>query len=94
MNENETYNGWTGKGNHASAYATWRVSLELCDDICNSLVGALADYLKETCQDLICGEDYHQETIATQYAMAFLDDVSWDEIAEHNDELIASEDVA
>lgn len=87
----ETYNGWEGKGNRASAYATWRVKLELLDDDEYARenfdekpdVYTLANYLEEYVQEIVSGEDYHQEQLATQYAMAFLDDVNWDEIAEN-----------
>jgi hypothetical protein len=106
MSENEKYNGWTGRGNRASAYATWRVSLEICDDYCNSLaedVGAgyaerfadlatLRDTLEEVVTEIVCGEDYDQQSLATQYAMAFLDDVSWYEIAERWEDALVEKD--
>jgi hypothetical protein len=107
MSENEKYNGWTGKGNRASAYATWRVNLEICDDYCNSLLediehghverfeylSTLRDTLEELVTELVTGEDYDQQNLATQYAMAFLGDVSWYEIAEHwEDELVVKDE--
>ena len=94
------YNGWTN-------YATWRVNLEICDDYCGSLasdvengyqerfadIGTLAESLKESVEALVYGDDYHAEQLVTQYAMAFIDDVNWDEIARHwEPELIASDD--
>lgn len=84
------YNGWEGKGTRASAYATWRVMLELVTD--QDYHDAyedkpedqeLADYIEEQITEFVCLEDPNAEHIVTQYAMAFLDDVSWDEIAEH-----------
>lgn len=88
----ETYNGWTGKGNKASAYATWRVMLELVDtDYIHEGYAEkpdareLADRIEEDSTEYVLAsvEDENAEKLATQYAMAFLDDVSWDEIAEH-----------
>lgn len=90
----ERYNGW-------SNYATWRVNLELCDDIVSSLIGEqtftdvgyLATYLQETCEEYVRGEDDQEQRLATQYATAFLDDVNWYEIAEHAaDDLVRSDD--
>lgn len=91
-----TYNGWTGNGSRESAYATWRIMLEIVDDIVNvdpdgfrsrwderPSVIDLAESLKEEVRELVCGEDYHAEQLVTQYALAFLDEVSWYEIAEH-----------
>lgn len=85
----ETYNGWSGKGNRGSAYATWRVALELFDDdyvresFDDKPTGyALADWCEEWATEVVMGEDTGADTLATQYALAFLDDVNWDEIAE------------
>ena len=81
--EKQTYNGWTN-------YATWRVNLEVFDG------GSWNDYyigsfpepydlglaLKEHAENLIT--DYKSETtLAQDYALAFLSDVNWHEIAEH-----------
>jgi hypothetical protein len=93
MSSDETYNGWTN-------YATWRINLEVCDDLTSSLIGeqtfddvsALAEYLRDTTEELVCGDDYHQQNLATQYAMAFIDQVNWYEIAATNEELIAADD--
>jgi hypothetical protein len=90
----EDYNGWIGKGNRASAYATWRVNMELLTDTDwpaefsdrgqdKPGPSDLGDELKDWATEIVCGEDYNAEHLATQYALAFLDDVSWDEIAEH-----------
>jgi hypothetical protein len=89
----ETYNGWTGKGNKASAYATWRVRLELVDeDWIRDTFSAgrpeereLEDFLEEEVTSIVCMsvDDENAEKVATQYAMVFLEDVSWQEIAEN-----------
>lgn len=87
------YNGWTN-------YATWRVNLEICDDITSSLVGeqtfdsvgALAGYLKDEVDSYIetycCNPEYQRITdhasIVAGWARAFVEDVNWDEIAQGN----------
>jgi len=76
------YNGWTN-------YATWRVNLEMFDgmmvsDICTSrvpVVSELKDDLKEFAEHLI--EQSSTEGLARDYALAFLSDVDWWEIANH-----------
>lgn len=85
----EDYNGWTGKGNKSSAYATWRVMLEMVDaDYLREGYDEkpdaheLADRIEEDCKDYIT-ENGSDNQLAIDYALAFLDDVSWDEIAEN-----------
>jgi hypothetical protein len=76
------YNGWTN-------YATWRVNLEMFDamlvtDICTSrvpVVSELKDDLKEFAEHLI--EQSSTDGLARDYALAFLSDVDWWEIANH-----------
>jgi hypothetical protein len=70
--ENTKYNGWTN-------YATWRVNLEFFDD------GA-GEYYKtaQECRGYVESVIEEQaEGIALDYALAFLSDVNWHEIAEH-----------
>ena len=79
-----TYNGWTN-------YATWRVNLEIFDGVSPDDFGLtrsqtrdayeLSQCLKDNAHDII--ENTSTEGIARDYAMAFLDDVNWREIAEH-----------
>ena len=77
----ETYNGWTN-------YATWRVNLELCDGHYDGAdpeeipedVFEFAESIKETVTDFVCGDG---DTMAQQYAGAFLSDVNWYEIAKN-----------
>ncbi len=79
---NTTYNGWTN-------YATWRVNLEIFDgmDIMDYLgscadIGTLSLRMKEYAENII--EDQTSEnSIAQSYALAFLADVNWYEIAKH-----------
>lgn len=80
MND-KTYNGWTN-------YATWRVNLEVFDDFrvmdeeLMDDVYELGQYLRETAEVYI--EDSSTEDgLARDYAMAFLSDVNWFEIAKH-----------
>lgn len=75
-----TYNGWTN-------YATWRVNLEVFDDyrVYDSALMSdayeLSKHLKETAECYI--EDSSSEGLARDYALAFLSDVNWYEIAKH-----------
>jgi hypothetical protein len=69
-----TYNGWTN-------YATWRVNLEMFD---GSDQYWSADSAKEFVEEIII--DSTEEGVARDYALAFLSDVNWYEIAEHYQE--------
>ncbi len=82
-----TYNGWTN-------YATWRVNLEVFDgfdpfdnfsDDQAGMEDNLAEYLKDYAEELInmSVQDPHAPSLAVDYAMAFLADVNWREIAGH-----------
>lgn len=72
------YNGWTN-------YATWRVNLEIFDgmspyDFNKSDAYELGQDLKSYAEEIIgTGCD---NTLALDYALAFLDDVNWREIAQ------------
>jgi hypothetical protein len=81
MSKDTTYNGWTN-------YATWRVNLEMVDgsdwhtridDECQAY--ELAPMLKEWAEEWI--EESSGEGFARDYALAFLSDVNWYEIALH-----------
>lgn len=69
--KNEKYNGWTN-------YETWRVHLECFDAWEGNLE---ADGAREMIEELI--EETTQEGLARDYAMAFISNVDWMEIAEH-----------
>lgn len=73
---NEKYNGWTN-------YATWRVNLEVFDgfDIDQDDAYELSKYLKEYLSDYLI--ETTSEGIARDYALAFVSDVNYYEIAEH-----------
>jgi hypothetical protein len=71
---NATYNGWTN-------YATWRVNLEMFD---GSEQYWSADSAREFVEEIII--DSTEEGVARDYALAFLYDVNWYEIAEHYQE--------
>jgi hypothetical protein len=75
-----TYNGWTN-------YATWRVNLEVFDG-CNirdlfairvACPSELAAELREYVEEMI--EETTQPGLGRDYALAFLSDVNWHEIA-------------
>jgi hypothetical protein len=82
----KTYNGWTN-------YATWRINLEIFDgfdpydyfsDNQADMEDLLPESLKEYAEQVIfeCGE-CDPQSLAGSYAMAFLSDVNWYEIAKH-----------
>ena len=75
---NEKYNGWTN-------YATWRVNLEVFDDDSCYEFFDLTQDAYDLGQDLKSHvEDHIEETsegLAQAYALAFLSEVNWYEIA-------------
>jgi len=78
--EDKTYNGWTN-------YATWRVNLECIDGLNPHDMGwpmdayELADALRDHVESyIVCTTS---EGVGRDYAMAFVSDVNWFEIAEH-----------
>ena len=84
MND-KTYNGWTN-------YATWRVNLEIFDgfdpfdhfsDNQADMEDNLAEYLKDYVETIIYESGGGDGNLAVDYALAFLQDVNWHEIAKH-----------
>jgi hypothetical protein len=78
---NEKYNGWTN-------YATWRVNVEIVNDIDLSDVDYefTADMIKEIVEDVVFSEHNFEWTLMKGYAQAFLDEVNYYEIAHHLNE--------
>jgi len=87
--EKETYNGW-------SNYATWRVNLEMIDGWADyhmsepehetfESVRELAEHLKDYAEEQIANyvDDSSKPNLAEDYALAFLNEVNWYEIAQH-----------
>lgn len=81
----KTYNGWTN-------YATWRVNLEIFDGLDPRDISGrfhrdeahnLGHDLREYAENLIYESGGGEGNIAVDYALAFLSDVNWYEIAEH-----------
>ena len=78
------YNGWTN-------YATWRVNLEIFDGYdpydaghdSSTSAYDLGLALKDIAEELLENEIGNAEGLAFSYAMAFLSDVNWTEIARH-----------
>lgn len=84
--DNKQYNGWAN-------YATWRVQLEVFSDwvnyelsenkkdseIVNLSIGELAEHMKDYLEEMI--ESDSGSELATSYALAFLSDVDWYELA-------------
>ena len=74
------YNGWTN-------YATWRVNLEMFDGTDYASDNDLNAYdlgqiLRDSAEDLLaCSAE--PGGVALDYALAFMRDVNWREIAEH-----------
>ncbi len=72
-----TYNGWTN-------FATWRVNLEIFDGYQGDLprnVSDAAAIVKDIAEELICEQT--PDGLARGYALAFISDVNWYEIAQH-----------
>jgi hypothetical protein len=73
----EKYNGWTN-------YQTWRVNLEIFDEIPEDWNEITADDCK--CYAEMIVDNGSSEGFALDYALAFLQDVNWQEIADHLNE--------
>lgn len=99
---NDNYNDWTN-------YATWRVNMECVDsvnyehdecgrsfDTVQDLANSIRDNVELFISDEASGGN-GTDSRAYEYAMAFLSDVNWYEIAEararDNDKVIIMEDV-
>jgi hypothetical protein len=73
--KNEKYNGW-------SNYETWRVNLEVFDGVEDFNMAEFE--MREFVEELI--ENDTKEGLARDYAMAFISNVDWQEIAESKQE--------
>lgn len=83
--DDKKYNGWAN-------YATWRVNLEIFDgidwvdyfggEISSMDISDIADQLEDMAEEAVSGYGEVKEGIALNYAMAFISDVDWYEIAE------------
>jgi len=76
----EKYNGW-------SNYATWRVNLEILGDI-QFDEHVSADYLQEIVYDCVFSNKPENLYLIKDYALTFLRDVNYYEIAQHINEEI------
>lgn len=70
------YNGWTN-------YATWRVNLEMFD---GSDLYWTAESARDFVEEIII--DSTPEGVARDYALAFISDVNWHEIAKRYEEFL------
>jgi len=79
------YNGWTN-------YATWRINLEIFDNMeLGDFWGfhdaeeveayELGEVLKDYAEEVIL-QDSNVDSLAFSYALAFISDVNWTEIAQ------------
>ena len=85
MSDNKC-NGWTN-------YATWRVNLEILDDLDLSRILEFegqewrpdVDYLKDAVEEIVFGyePERKQDLLKDSYARAFLSEVNYHEILEH-----------
>lgn len=81
MNTETTYNGWTN-------YATWRINLEMIDgcDVDQFVTGRddeahdVGETVKDWCEEIVTEG---VTGLAADYALTFMSDVNWQEIAEH-----------
>ncbi len=73
----EKYNGWTN-------YATWRVNLEIFDGLPFDSDDAVTPQECQDCAEEIVSEG--AEGFALDYALEFLSEVNWQEIADHLNE--------
>ena len=76
--ESTKYNGWTN-------YATWRINLEIIGDI-EFETRQTADDLKEIVESVVLDQLPKECWLAHDYAVAFIDQVNFYEIAEHVNE--------
>ena len=83
MKTDTTYNGWAN-------YETWRVNLELFNGDDEAWRHGSSDGMREFAELLI--EESTDEGIGRDYALAFLQNVDWQEIDEHYEQ--DEEDVA
>ena len=74
MKNDQTHNGWTN-------YATWRVNLEIFDGLYSDMEGekVTAESCKDYAEEVVSESG---EGLALDYAMAFMANVNWHEIAE------------
>ena len=78
---NKECNGWKGNGDKSSAYATWRVNLEIVDGLDIDMWDNPAS-LQEMVEEIVLG-DIETDSLAARYALAFLNDVNYHEIYDH-----------
>lgn len=85
MSEDKKYNGWTN-------YATWRINLEIFSDSDNLAelyenvedVHDLSKLLKEYVQEILEQEtESNKNSLVLSYALSFVSEVNYYEIAEH-----------
>jgi hypothetical protein len=83
MSNDTTYNGWTN-------YATWRVNLEmmdgyeLSDEQAEMTAYELGQIFKDECTDLLEMECNNARSLVLDYALSFISEVNWAEIAENH----------
>ena len=71
-----TYNGWTN-------YATWRVNLKVFDGFDPNGVYQTAESVEELFEEIVFMD---APNLVASYARAFVENVDWQEIADHINE--------
>jgi hypothetical protein len=81
-----THNGWTN-------YETWRVNLEMFDglslidfwedDIANAEAYEVGQFMRDYAEDIITNGEIVTNSLAIDYALAFLSAVNWLELGQH-----------
>lgn len=79
MTNETTCNGWTN-------YATWRVNLEMFDGYDPDGSPVDGDILKDMAEEYTSMDCESESSLAYSYAIAFLAEVNWHEIAKHKNE--------
>ena len=72
------YNGWTN-------YATWRINLEIIEDVEFETQQTASD-IEELVKSVVLDQLPQDYGLVYDYAEAFIDQVNFDEIAEHVNE--------
>jgi len=76
--DEKKHNGWTN-------YATWRVNLEIFDGYEPDTKPIDYQFAEDMAKEIVIGAVPENSLVAT-YALAFMQDVNWYEIAKHLNE--------
>lgn len=75
-NSSKKYNGWFN-------YETWRVNIEILDEIdWSDYKKVTADLLEDIVNEVVFNNSVEKDCLAADYARSFLCNVNYDELAE------------